>query len=55
MVAFEAEDELEEDVSPRTLLVASIKVGLVGWISGSFFVNNITTTSDIIGLAATAD
>lgn len=55
MVAFEVEDELEEDVSPRTLLVASIKVGLVGWSSGSFLVNNNTTTSDIIGLAATAD
>ena len=54
-VALEAEDELEVDVSPLTLLVASIKVGLVGWSSGSFLVNNNTTTSDIIGLAATAD
>jgi hypothetical protein len=46
MVDFE--EELEEDVLPRTLLVASIKVGLVSWISGPFIVNNNTTTSDII-------
>ena len=55
IVALEAEDELEDDVSPRTLLVASIKVGLVGWSSGSFLVNNNTITSDIIGLSETVD
>ena len=54
-VALDAEDELEEDVSPRTLLVESIKVGLVGCNSGEFFVNNNTTISDIVGLEATAD
>lgn len=54
-VALETEDELEVDVSPLTLLVASIKVGLVAWSSGSFLVSSNTTTSDIIGLAATAD
>jgi hypothetical protein len=53
-VALEAEDELEVDVSPLTPLVASIKVGLVGWSSGSFLVSS-NTTSDIIGLAATAN
>jgi hypothetical protein len=54
-VALDAEDELEEDVSPRILLVESIKVGLVGCNSGAFFVNNNTTISDIVGLEATAD
>lgn len=54
-VALDAEDELEEDVSPRTLLVESINVGLVGCNSEEFLDNNNTTTSDIIGLEATAD
>jgi hypothetical protein len=54
-VALDAEDELEEDVSPLTLLVESIKVGLAGCNSGEFFVNNNTTISDIVGLDATAD
>lgn len=54
-MALDAEDELEEDVSPRTLLIASIKVGLVGWNSEEFLVSNNTTTSDIVGREATAD
>jgi hypothetical protein len=54
-VALDTEDELDEDVSPLTLLVESIKVGLVGCNSGEFFVNNNTTISDIVGLDATAD
>ena len=48
-------DELDVDVSPRTLLIESIKVGLVGSISGEFLDNNNTTTSDIVGLEATTD
>ena len=54
-VALDAEDELDVDVSPLTLLIESIKVGLVGSISGEFLDNNNTTTSDIVGLEATAD
>lgn len=54
-VALDAEDELEVDVSPGTLRVASIKVGLVGWNSRAFLVSNNTTTSDIIGRDVTAD
>ena len=54
-MALDAEDELEEDVSPRTLLVESINVGLVGCNSEEFLDNNNTTTSDIVGLEATTD
>ena len=54
-VALDAEDELDVDVSPLTLLIESIKVGLVGSISGEFLDNNNTTTSDIVGLEAAAD
>jgi hypothetical protein len=54
-VALDAEDELDTDVSPCTLLVESIKVGLAGCISGEFLDNNNITTSDIVGLEAAAD
>lgn len=55
-VAFDAEDdELVEETFPRTLFAASMKVGLDGWSMGLALLRSKTTTSDMVGLAATVD
>ena len=55
-VALEVEDEpVEVDISPRTLFEASMKVGLMGLSIGPALLRSKTTTSDMVGLAATVD
>lgn len=55
IVAFDLDEAVDVDVSPRTLFVASIKVGLVGLLkANSPLFRSITTTWDIVGLMDTA-